>query len=210
MKYELPKAHKWAIEEKDGQDHKVWYLSPERIAQAMEIGYKRAAENETTLDKPGYNKNAKRFHSNPDNDALGVAFEIACTEALGFDPDDAGVITLFKTKPYGPDTPDIKGIYECRRLNSWQNGITYYNKDIQSDAIVIAGIVDHDCDPEAQRINITGRVTLLGWNYPAQDLEHNWRDYQNNGGLIKPWMMRNLNDLPLLEGAQWREMEVAA
>jgi hypothetical protein len=209
VKYAVQPAQKWALD--DEVDHKVWYLTEERIAQAIEIGTLRDAENRDSRDKQGYDKNdPTKAHSNRDNDILGVAFEIAVTEALGFDPDDAGVITLFKKKPYGEDFPDIKGIYECRRLNSWQNGITYYGKDIRNDALVIAGIVDHDCDRDAKRINITGRVTFLGWNYPALDKAHNWRKYQNNGGLIWPSHMRPLHTMPLIEGAHWAEMAVAA
>lgn len=207
MKYDLPTPKIYGID--PDSDHKVWTLSNSRIEQAMEIGYMRSKENESSADKAGYDKtDTTRRHSNADNDALGVAFEIACTEALGFDPDDASVITLFKTKPYGPDSPDIKGIYECRRLNDWENGITYFNKDVRSDAIIIAGLVQHQCDSVNKRILIEGPVTFIGWNYPAQDREYLKRGFRD-GGTIKPWRMRPLSDLPLLGDAGWRQVVAA-
>lgn len=184
-------------------DHKVVYLSKERIEQGMTFGYMRAEENRNSADKQGYDKNdPTKAHSNPDNDALGTTFEIAVCEAMGLDASDPAVITLFRKKPYPPDSPDIFGIYECRRLNSWQGGITYYDKDVINSAYVIAGIVDHDCDPVNKRIRITGRVTLLGWNYPLIDYVHNKRTYAD-GGTIKNLRMRPLSELPMLNGAGW-------
>ena len=196
-------------------DYVVHNLTKERIEQAMTIGNMRSKENANTWQKPGY-RNKFAAHKNTDNDALGVAFELAVTEALGFNPDDSTVITLFKTKPYGVDTPDIKGIYECRRLNDCKGaptkGVTWYNKDITNSAYIVTGSVAHRCDPVNKRIEILGPVTIYGWNYLLIDYKHIATYMYDRGvmagGNIKRFRMRPLHTLPMLDGAAWNKTAV--
>lgn len=191
-------------------DYKTIVLSKKQIDRAYEVGYLRDLENRGSYDKGGYDKNdPTKGHFNADNDALGAAFEIGCTEMLGLDSDDESIIKLFHKKPYPPDTPDILGIYECRRLNNCKGkpgkGVTWYNKDITNTAYVLTGVVEHEC--VNRQVRITGRVTIYGWNYPLIDEKHTqnyiYKNGVQHGGVIKPFYMRNLTELPMLSGAGW-------
>lgn len=144
-------------------------LTQEELAQAVEWGKARSRIMAKSWDKAGYTKRGG-YHTNEENDILGVVTEIAACILLGADMYNPLHYTAVEELVNGrlPDSckrPDVFGRYEIRRVELAPTPIKIYRKDVEADAVVIQGLAHHKCMRGA--VEPTGRVDFLGWTMAA-------------------------------------------
>lgn len=172
-------------------------LEQDDIDLAGIVGRYRSKEMASVADKPGYSKIG--YHLNWQNDMLGAALEVAFVRRMQRNPLDNSVITLWE--PRGSRNkyqPDVLGKYELRRVEHFGTGVKMKAKDVESDAYVISGIVDHVCSPETGEVILTGRVTFLEWQNAVEDYPKS--HFSNGLRVCTPLKRRTMDSLPLIVG----------